>query len=112
MSHRQSATNAQMTPEREIFLEALEQPSAEARAAFIARATAANPKLKEAVEALLANNLPDRFLEQGAAGKLRESLKANASTLKLEFSPQTASSEKIGDFIGRYRLMEKIGEET
>ena len=54
-----------MTRESEIFLEALEQPSAEARAAFVGRATAGDPKLKEAVEALLANNQSDNFLEQG-----------------------------------------------
>ena len=54
-----------MTREREIFLQALEQP-VEARSAFVERATAGDPKLKEAVEALLANNQADTFLEQGA----------------------------------------------
>ena len=36
----------QMNREREIFLEALEQPSTEARAAFIERATAGDPEAK------------------------------------------------------------------
>jgi len=91
-----------MTGEREIFLEALEQPSAEARAIFIERATAGDPRLREAVEALLANHQPDRFLEEGAAGLLRESLGA-AGRL-------TSQEEQIGDSVGRYKLLEKIGE--
>lgn len=90
-----------MTQEREIFLQALEQP-VEARAAFVARVTAGNPKLKESVEALIANDRADRFLEQGVAGLLRESMET-AGTL-------TAGEERIGDFVGRYKLLEKIGE--
>jgi hypothetical protein len=42
--------------EREIFLQALEQPSLQARTTFVERATAGDPKLKEIVDALLANN--------------------------------------------------------
>jgi WD40 repeat protein len=91
-----------MNREREIFQEALEQPSIEARAAFLARATAGDPKLKEAVEVLLANNQADTFLERGVAGLLRESMDAEASL--------TPGEERIGDFIGRYKLLEKIGE--
>ncbi len=91
-----------MTREHEVFIEALEQPSLEARAAFVERATAGDPKLKEAVEALLANHQPDTFLEQGAAGFLRESLSA-AGKLTLQ-------EEQMGDSIGRYKLLEKIGE--
>jgi len=91
-----------MTSEREIFLEALEQPTAEARRIFVERATAGDPKLREAVEDLLANHQPDTFLEQGAAGLLRESLGA-AGKLTLQ-------EEQIGESIGRYKLLEKIGE--
>ena len=90
-----------MTREREIFLQALEQP-VEARSAFVERATAGDPRLKEAVEDLLANNQEDAFLEQGAAGLLRESMET-AGTL-------TGGEERIGDFIGRYKLLERIGE--
>ena len=38
-----------MNREREIFLEALEQPTQEARAAFIEQATAGDAKLRDAV---------------------------------------------------------------
>jgi len=91
-----------MTRESEIFLEALELAAVEVRAAFVERATVGDPKLRAAVEALLANHAPDDFLEQGAVGRLRESLGA-AGKLTLQ-------EEQIGDSIGRYKLIEKIGE--
>jgi WD40 repeat protein len=90
-----------LTREREIFLQALELPI-EARSAFVERATAGDPKLKEAIETLLANNQADSFLEQGAAGLLRESMEAMGTL--------TMGEEHIGEFIGRYKLLEKIGE--
>ena len=91
-----------MAREREIFLEALEQPSMEARTAFVERATAGDPKLKEGVQALLSNTEADTFLENGAGELLRESME---TTGKL-----TPEEEKVGDSIGRYKLLEKIGE--
>ena len=91
-----------MTRESEIFLEALEQPSVEAREAFVAGATTGDPELRAAVEALLANHKLDTFLENGTVRILRESL---------EVAGQPAfHEEQIGDSIGRYRLLEKIGE--
>ena len=94
--------DVQMTREREIVLEALEQPSMEARTAFVDRATAGDPKLKERVEALLSNTEADTFLENGAAELLRDSME---TTGKL-----TPDEERTGDSIGRYKLLEKIGE--
>lgn len=91
-----------MNREREIFQRALELSSIEARAAFLEGATAGDPGLKEAVEALLANNREDAFLEEGAAGLVRQAMES-AGTL-------TMGEERIGDSIGRYRLLEKIGE--
>jgi serine/threonine protein kinase/WD40 repeat protein len=91
-----------MPGEREIFLEALEQPTAEARAAFVERATAGDLALREAVEALLACHAADTFLQDGPASLLRESLGAAGKL--------TTPEEQIGDVIGRYRLLEKIGE--
>ncbi|MBL9168794.1 MAG: protein kinase [Verrucomicrobiales bacterium] len=90
-----------MTEEREIFLQALEQP-VEARAAFVARLTAHDPKLKESVEALMANDQGDRFLEQGVATLLRDSMETDGTLISGE--------ERIGDCIGRYKIVEKIGE--
>ena len=91
-----------MTREREIFQEALEQPSPEACGAFLDRATAGNPALRKAVEELLANNQEDTFLEQGVAEPLRQSMEAAG-----KLTPQ---EEQPGDFIGRYKILEKIGE--
>ncbi|MCI0539326.1 MAG: hypothetical protein L0Z50_29310 [Verrucomicrobiales bacterium] len=79
----------------------MEQPD-EVRSAFVERATAGDPRLKAAVDDLLANNQPDTFWEHGAAGLLRESMAA-AGTL-------TIGEERIGEFIGRYKLLEMIGE--
>jgi eukaryotic-like serine/threonine-protein kinase len=91
-----------MSRERDIFLEALEQTSPEARAAFIERATAGDPKLKEGVEALLSNDQADTFLQEGAGELLRKSIEVTGQL--------TAAEEQIGDCIGRYKLLEKIGE--
>jgi len=65
-----------MNREREIFLEALEQPTQEARAAFIEQATAGDAKLREAVNALFACQQAETIkihFEEGAAGILRMS---------------------------------------
>lgn len=94
--------SSQMHREREIFLEALQQPSPEARAAFIERATAGDLELREAVEALLESNEADTLLEKGTVRILRESLEAAGKL--------TLHEEQIGDSIGRYRLLDKIGE--
>lgn len=91
-----------MTREREIFDEALEQPSLEARAVFLDRATAGDPQLRQAVEGLLAHHQADTFLEQGGAEPLRKSLE-RAGHLTLQ-------EEQLGDQVGRYKLLEKIGE--
>jgi serine/threonine protein kinase/WD40 repeat protein len=91
-----------MSRERDIFLEALEQPSSEARAAFIERATVGDPNLRESVETLLANDQSDTFLEKGAAEAVRKSVEAARKTW--------AGEEQIGETIGRYKLLENIGE--
>ncbi|HTL54767.1 MAG TPA: serine/threonine-protein kinase [Candidatus Limnocylindrales bacterium] len=91
-----------MTREREIFDAALDQPSPEARAAFLERATAGDPKLRKAVEELLANNQEDTFLVQGVSDPLRHSMEVAGKL--------TLHEEQIGDCIGRYKLLEKIGE--
>jgi eukaryotic-like serine/threonine-protein kinase len=64
--------------------------------------TVGDPKLREAVEALLENDQADTFLEQSPAELLRESMDAKGEL--------TLKEEQMGDAIGRYRLLEKIGE--
>ncbi len=87
----------QKRQEREIFSEALELTSPEERRAYVKGACGDNVALREAVESLLAayaaadNFIPTREAE--------------------ELALQSASeSERPGTVIGRYKLLEKIGE--
>ncbi|HKQ37265.1 MAG TPA: protein kinase, partial [Verrucomicrobiae bacterium] len=85
--------------EREVFLAALEKPPAE-RAAFLAAACAHDAQLRRRVEALLH--------EEQSLGAFLET-----PVLKTEVLPGPTSgteSEKPGDRIGRYKLLQKIGE--
>jgi serine/threonine protein kinase len=84
---------------REIFLEALEQSTPEARAAYLDGACGDDAALRGSVEALLKNIQQDSFLESPPVGS------GPGGTLIT--GPGT---EKPGDMVGRYRLMEKIGE--
>jgi WD40 repeat protein/serine/threonine protein kinase len=89
------------SPEQEVFAEALRRATPEARAAYLDAACGATP-LRRRVEALLraAENAGD-FLEQPPDGLSGD---AESSWLASEFN------EKPGDRIGRYKLLEKIGE--
>ena len=94
---------SRMNREREIFLEALDQPTEKARADFVEQATAGDAKLRKAVEALLACNQADTIrIEEGAFEILRKSMEAEGKL--------AIGEECIGDVIGRYKLLEKIGE--
>jgi len=76
---------------RDIFLRAVEIGSPEARAAYLEGACRQDEALRARVVNLLANHRQDTFLEGSA----------------VELFP---SSEKPGAVIGRYKLLEKIGE--
>ena len=66
-----------MNHEREIFLEALDQPTEKARADFVEQATAGDAKLRKTVGALLACNQADTIrIEEGAFEILRKSMEA------------------------------------
>jgi WD40 repeat protein/serine/threonine protein kinase len=92
--------------ERDVFLEALEQPTLDARAAYLDRACQGDAALRGAVEALLANHRTDEFLETPAIGSAPDAnlLKGAAET------DIAAVAEKPGDRIGRYKLLQEIGE--
>jgi hypothetical protein len=79
--------------ERDIFLEALDQLTPEAQAAYLDRACGNDRALRVSVDALLCNHKDDGFLEDAALAK-----------------KQSGLTEKPGDAIGRYKLLEKIGE--
>jgi serine/threonine protein kinase len=80
--------------ERDIFLEALDQPTSEARAAYLERACGNDHVLRASVEALIRNYKNDDFLEIPALTMRRSNL----------------VTEKPGDHIGHYKLLQKIGE--
>ena len=84
--------------EEAIFYAALEQPSEAARATYVKQACGGNKDLLERVQALLAaNEIEDAFLEDPPTI-------LDAPTLD-EALPETP-----GMVVGRYKLLEKIGE--
>ena len=84
--------------EREIFMTALEMPSPGERAAFLDGACGKDARLRARVESLLRHHSEDRFLEDPVAD------------LKGIPLPEPIVGESIGAVIGRYKLLEKIGE--
>ena len=94
-----------MTPapsEQSVFAEAILLPTPEARAAYLDAACGADETLRQRVEALLrAADSAGDFLEAPPTDLSGEA----DSTL-----PTIALSEKPGDKIGRYKLLQQIGE--
>jgi serine/threonine protein kinase/formylglycine-generating enzyme required for sulfatase activity/dienelactone hydrolase len=84
-------------PEEEIFYQALEK-TPDQRKAYLAKVCGDNQKLHNRIEALLkANELEDNFLQSPMLDS------------KLTLGT-TANLEEPGMIIGRYKLLEKIGE--
>ncbi len=89
---------AQINPEVAIFNDALELAPTE-RSAYLDRACAGNIPLREKVEALLkANEQAENFLEVPPTG------------LPLTRTVRIPITEKPGDKIDRYKLLQQIGE--
>ncbi|HXP63114.1 MAG TPA: serine/threonine-protein kinase, partial [Dongiaceae bacterium] len=84
--------------ERETFLAALEKTSPDEREAFLDQACSSDAALRAQVEALLRHHAEDNFLEEPARG-------AGARA-----AVESTASEGPGTVIGRYKLLEKIGE--
>jgi eukaryotic-like serine/threonine-protein kinase len=93
--------------EREIFLGALEQRTPQERAAFLERACGGDLPLRAGVDALLRNHKDDAFLEPPAveAPQVGENGKGPGGTVRI-----SAVTEHVGDRIGRYKLLQQIGE--
>jgi serine/threonine protein kinase len=84
-------------PQESIFLQALEIPSAAKRAAFLEHACGDNSGLRAEVQALL-----DAHVQSGDLLDLPEN---SAVTLD-----EPALTERAGTVIGRYKLLQQIGE--
>ena len=97
---------------RAIFMEALEIGEPQQRAAFLSRACGADLELRKKVEELLKSEAAAcNFLPgQPAASASRAALLQVAEALDPDRSPSVPLAEKPGDRIGRYRLLQKIGE--
>jgi serine/threonine protein kinase/WD40 repeat protein len=87
-------------PEEEIFVACLSRPSGE-REAYLDQACAGDAALRKRVEELLrSHSLAKSFLEEPPASA------SPGQTIKLDLPP----SEREGDRIGRYKLLQQIGE--
>src|SRR6266496_3236980 len=88
--------------EQTVFAEALQRATPEARAAYLDATCGADAALRLRVEALLrAAEKAGDFLEQPPTGLAA----GDGSTLVV-----TGLNEKPGDRIGRYKLLQQIGE--
>jgi WD40 repeat protein/serine/threonine protein kinase len=93
--------------ERDVFLQALEQPTPADRAAFLNEACGDDPSLRASVESLLRNHQNDAFLETPAveAPRVEASGRGPAGTAAMALG-----TGRPGDRIGRYKLLQEIGE--
>ena len=106
--------------EESLFHQALQFPTPDARAAFLREACADNDPLRQRVEALLQAAQPTNdFLEQPAAKAMQKTADrrqneelpspGGGQTIVLSHAAFPVA-EKPGDRIGRYKLLERIGE--
>src|SRR6202789_4088354 len=100
MSNPKSPMPSSQEREEALFVLALEKP-ADKRPAFLDAMCEGDPALRQRLEALLAaHNEPDKLLPTDAP--------AIKATMKLDFSD--APDEAVGQTLGRYKLLEKVGE--
>jgi serine/threonine protein kinase len=89
--------------EEQIFAEALRLPTPEDRAAYLAQACGSDEALRRRIEALLrAHDNAGKFLDQPPAAASPGTLLITTAMLPV--------AEKPGDRIGRYKLLQQIGE--
>jgi serine/threonine protein kinase len=97
-------------PVETLFAAALQWETPTQRAAYLDEACAGQPELRARVEALLqASNKAETFLER-PVGVPRPSPDGVAATVKLGFSELLPATEGPGAKIGRYKLLQQIGE--
>ena len=104
--------NERERQEIEVFNLAIELPSPEERAAYLDRACAGDAALRQKVEALLRVHADaDHYFGTVPKDVRRASLSGLAEAAQAANDARlNAVSEKPGDRIGHYKLLEKIGE--
>src|SRR5215831_1009213 len=97
---------------QEILLEALEIEDAAQRETFLTRVCGTDQALRQEVEELLrANAAAGQFLPEQPVSKAAESLLPAAfRPVRTNGTSFRSSQERLGDRIGHYRLLQKIGE--
>src|SRR5262249_11166597 len=89
-----------------IYAEAIEIVDAKAREEYLSKACGADQALRKEVDALLeAEAQSGRFLPEQPSAPIQDAFDFTASGL-----PLTLRAERIGDRIGRYKLLQQIGE--
>ena len=87
--------------EEALFRAAVELPPGTARRAFLDQACAGDPALRQRLEALLAaHEQPDELLPA--------TVPAAKATMRIDLVD--APDEAVGQTLGRYKLMERLGE--
>ena len=100
MSESKSDMSPLQNREEMLFAMLLEKP-VDQHPAFLDVICAADPALRHRLEALLAaHDAPDELSPKGAPDA--------KATMKIEFAD--APDEAVGQTLGRYKLLEKIGE--
>src|SRR5438093_1400173 len=98
--------------ERQLFFRALEKPAGQERAAFVDSACGNNPDLRRRLDALLQQfETLGTFLEEPAVSapdSLHRLIAGGDSPT--ETVPAETLTEKAGDRIDRYKLLQQIGE--
>jgi hypothetical protein len=94
----QTNVDPEIERQREIFLMALEKAAPAERAAYLEGACGGDAALRAEVELLLQHHTAGSFLEYPA--------RDGEKTIRVETIP----SESPGTIIGRYKLLQKIGE--
>src|SRR5438034_480123 len=103
VEHLKPAMNSDANREEQVFEAALQFPTPDQRAAYVKGACGNDEKLRQRVEALLkAHEHAGGFLDQPPAV-------ISAKTLVLTTGMMTVT-EKPGDRIGRYKVLQQIGE--
>jgi serine/threonine protein kinase len=101
MSNSQSDMPSPQKPEEALFRAAVELPPGSVRRAFLDQACAGDPVLRQRLDALLAaHDAPDELSPKDAP--------AAKVTIKLDMPD--APDEAVGQTLGRYKLMERLGE--
>src|SRR5215831_12807023 len=95
MSFVNESDPAKVSVEKEIFFQALDKPTPEEREAYVDLACGGNSLLRQRVQELLAQHFrQSAFMVQPA----------------IDAPDSLQPDERVGSVIGRYKLLEKIGE--